>query len=127
IREVKCLHPYHSLATDVRKSAIAMFVCEILNKTVREESSPGPLFEFIFSSLRVLESLEKNYENFHLLFLIKLSRYLGFGVYNASQIGGTRPLESETESLIEKLLTAGYDEAINMSVQQRREILEAIL
>jgi DNA repair protein RecO (recombination protein O) len=127
IREVKCLHPYHSLATDIRKSAIAMFVCEILNKTVREESSPGPVFEFIFSSLRVLESLERNYENFHLLFLIKLSRYLGFGVYNAAQIGGTRPLEPETESVIERLLTAGYDEAINMSVQRRREILEAIL
>lgn len=127
IREVKCPYPYHSVATDVRKSAIAMFVCEILNKTVREETAPGPLFDFIFNSLRVLETLEKNYENFHLLFLIKLSRHLGFGVYTAAQIGGTRPFDRETESVVESLLTASYDETIGMTVSRRREILEALV
>lgn len=127
IREVKCPYPYHSVATDVRKSAIAMFVCEILNKTAREETAPGPLFDFIFNSLRVLETLEKNYENFHLLFLIKLSRHLGFGVYTAAQIGGTRPFDRETESVVESLLTASYDETIGMTVSRRREILEALV
>jgi DNA repair protein RecO (recombination protein O) len=127
IREVKCMYPYHSMSTDIRKSAIAMFICEILNKTVREETAPGPLFDFIFNSLRVLESLEKNYENFHLLFLIKLSRHLGFGVYTATQIGGTRLFDPETESVVEKLLTDGYDEISGVAVNRRREILEALL
>lgn len=127
LREVKCAYPYHSVATDVRKSAIAMFICEILNKTVREETAPGPLFEFIFNSLRILESLEKNYEDFHLLFLIKLSRHLGFGVYTAAQIGGTRLFDPETESVLESLLAAGYDELPGMPVTRRREILEALL
>lgn len=127
IREVKCLNPYHSIATDIRKSAIAMFICEIVNKTVREESAPGALFDFIFNSLRVLEALEKNYENFHLIFLIKLSRHLGFGVYTAAQIVGTRPFDPETESVVERLLAAGYEEATGIAVGQRREILEALL
>lgn len=127
IREVKCLYPHHSVATDIRKSAIAMFLCEILNKTVREETAPGPLFEFIFNALRVLEALEKNYENFHLVFLIKLSRHLGFGVYTAAQIGGTRPFDPETESVIENLLTAGFDDMIPIPASRRREILEALV
>lgn len=127
IREVKCLYPFHSVATDVRKSAIAMFVCEILNKTVKEESAPGPLFDFIFNSLRLFEGQEKNYENFHLLFLIKLSRYLGFGAYTAAQIGGARLFDPETEAMVERLIGAGYDDVKGITVSRRREILEALL
>lgn len=127
IREVKCVYPYHSVATEIRKSAIAMFVCEILNKTVKEESAPGPLFDFIFNSLRVLEGQEENYENFHLLFLIKLSRYLGFGAYTAAQIGGTRVFDPGTESVVERLLTAGYGEVMSIPSGRRREILAALL
>ena len=38
MKEVKCLHQYHSLYADVKKSAIAMFIAELLNKTVKDES-----------------------------------------------------------------------------------------
>src|SRR5690606_40874799 len=72
LREVKCAYPYHSVATDVRKSAIAMFICEILNKTVREETAPGPLFEIIINSLRILERLEQIIQEFHVLLITKL-------------------------------------------------------
>src|SRR5687768_16731291 len=35
IKEIKCLHPYQTVTTDVRKSAVAMFINEVLNKTVK--------------------------------------------------------------------------------------------
>ncbi|HEU5146219.1 MAG TPA: DNA repair protein RecO, partial [Chryseosolibacter sp.] len=38
IKEISCLHPYRTLATDVRKSTLAIFINELLNKTVKEES-----------------------------------------------------------------------------------------
>src|SRR5690606_807355 len=50
-REVKCLYPSHTLATDIRKSSISLFVCEILNKTVKEEAQSKEIFDFIFNSL----------------------------------------------------------------------------
>ena len=40
IREIKCLYPYQTITTDIRKSAIAIFLNEVLNKTVKEESQP---------------------------------------------------------------------------------------
>ena len=47
IKEVSCLHPYRSLTADVRKSTLAIFINELLNKTVKDESHAGELFQFI--------------------------------------------------------------------------------
>lgn len=128
IREVKCLYPSHALSSDIRKTTISMFMCEILNKTVKEEAQSQEMFDFIMNALLTLDHQEENYENFHLLFLIKLSRYLGFGVYTASQLGGTRVLDQETESALEQLLGAAYTTPVpGITTARRREILEAIL
>lgn len=128
IREVKCLYPSHTLSTDIRKASISMFICEILNKTVKEEGQSKEIFDFIFNSLLTLDHQEENYENFHLLFLIKLSRHLGFGAYTASQIGGTRLPDHETGEVLERLLCAEYTTLVTgVTSARRREILEALL
>src|SRR6266581_1556883 len=36
LKEVKCLHPFQSLSMDMKKSAISIFINEVLNKTVKE-------------------------------------------------------------------------------------------
>src|SRR5690606_26914365 len=51
MKEVKCLHQYHSLHTDVKKSTIAMFLAELLNKAVKDESHAQELYAFISDSL----------------------------------------------------------------------------
>ena len=127
IKEAKCLHPSHSLSTDIRKASMCMFLCEILNKTVKEEAEARAVFDFISDSLLTLDHQEKNYENFHLLFLIKLSRYLGFGAYTAAEIGGTRLFGTETEAVLERLLNSEYTSIGRITSDQRREILEALL
>ena len=38
IKEVKCLYPFQSIPTDIKKSALAIFIIEVINKTVKEES-----------------------------------------------------------------------------------------
>lgn len=128
IREVKCLYPSHSLSTDIKKAAISMFVCEILNKTVREEAQSQEVFDFILNSLLTLDHQEEGYENFHLLFLIRLSRYLGFGAHTASQISGTQIFDQTTVEALERLLTADYTSKVaGINAGRRREILEALL
>src|SRR6478609_8208102 len=47
IKEVRCLHPYQTITSDVRKSAIALFLNELVNKTVKEESHAAELGEFL--------------------------------------------------------------------------------
>lgn len=127
IKETSCLHPYRTLATDVRKSTLAIFINELLNKTVKEESHAGEIFEFICDSLIVLDRLESGYENFHLIFMLKLARYLGFGVHNVNEIIGGKATDKETEIIFDGLLRADYHSSLKMSNIQRRTILDLLV
>jgi DNA repair protein RecO (recombination protein O) len=127
IKEIQCFHPYATLATDVKKSAIALFITELLNKTVKEESHAGELFEFVSTSLITLDEMTASYENFHLLFLLRLSRYLGFGVHNINEVLGGRVTDEAGEKALAVLLTAQYHDVLNIPNQQRRELLDLIL
>lgn len=127
IKEIKCIHPYQTLSTDVKKSVLAMFLNEVLNKTVKEESHAQELCEFLIQSFIALDELSTGIENFHLIFLLKLSRFLGFGAYQVNDVVSGRMTSEEVESLFGKLIGASYGEAIAISNVQRREILDLIL
>lgn len=127
IKEIACSHPYRTLTSDVRKSTLAIFINELLNKTVKDESHIGEIFQFIVDSLITLDSLEAGYENFHLLFMIKLSRFLGFGAYNVNEIVGGKTTDSDTEKLLGELLSAGYSTTLKINNMQRRTILDLLI
>lgn len=127
IKEISCLHPYRTLTSDVRKSTLAMFINELLNKTVKEESHAGEIFQFICDSLIALDSLEKGYENFHLIFMLKLSRYLGFGAHNINEVIGGKVADDETGKILSELLTADYDSGPRINNIQRRNLLGLVL
>jgi DNA repair protein RecO (recombination protein O) len=126
IKEIQCYHPYISIATDIRKSAIALFVTELLNKIVKEESHAEALFEFISKSLITLDEMPVAFENFHLIFMLKLCRYLGFGVRNINEVLGGRVIDEEGEHALALLLKAEYNDVLAISNQQRRNVLDLI-
>jgi DNA repair protein RecO (recombination protein O) len=127
IKEFKCLHQYQTLSTDIRKSSLAMFINEMLNKAVKDESHAREIFEFLLNALILLDHQETALENFHLIFLIKLSRFLGFGAHQAEEILGVRMLDRQEEEILKTLLTADFTESVSMTNIQRRNLLEAIL
>ena len=127
IREISCLYPYRTLMSDVKKSTLAMFVNELLNKTVKDESHAGEIFQFLYDSLTALDGQLEGFENFHLLFMLKLARYLGFGVYSLNEVLGGRVADRETEKILEELLTADYDSALKITNMQRRNLLDLLL
>ena len=59
IKEVKCVYPYHTIPLDVRKSTIAMFIGEVVNKSVKEQPHAGAIFDFLFNSLVALDVVEE--------------------------------------------------------------------
>lgn len=77
IREAKVNMVYDSLHSQVFKSAIVMFLAEVLSSVLREEEPNELLFSYIETTLLWLDSHDE-YANFHLLFLLKLTKYLGF-------------------------------------------------
>jgi DNA repair protein RecO (recombination protein O) len=127
IKEIKCIHPFQSIAIDVRKSTIAMFIAEVVNKSVKEQSQPGDVFEFLFNSIVALDLAADGVENFHLTFLLKLSRYLGFGAHNANEVVGGRYATQETERDLDQLLKTDFGNPPRFTRAQRTEVLELLL
>jgi DNA repair protein RecO (recombination protein O) len=127
ISEIKCLHPYQSIPMDVRKSTVAIFLNEVINKTIREESHARDLCNFMIQSFIAFDELTDNAENFHLIFLIRLSRWLGFGAHHVNEILGVRMTDKDTEEILNQLLACEYDEWIQITNDQRRELLDLIL
>ena len=127
IKEIKCFHPYQNLYQDVRRSAVAMFINEIMNKTVKEESHAQELCDFLVESLIALDNLSTGVENFHLIFMLKLSRLLGFGAHHVNEVVGGRPADVETEMIVEQLVASEFDANIPMTNILRRKVLDLLL
>ena len=77
MNQAKILRHYQSLHTDVVKSTVVMFLSEVLRNAVKEEEANPHLYYFLENVLTWFDEHEKT-ANFHLLFLLKLTRYLGF-------------------------------------------------
>lgn len=77
LRDARVLNPYQTMHVDVLKSSVVFFLAEVLRNSVKEEETNANLYSFLSSSLNWFDKNEKA-GNFHLLFLLKLTRYLGF-------------------------------------------------
>ncbi|MBC8054777.1 MAG: DNA repair protein RecO [Sphingobacteriaceae bacterium] len=65
--------PYH-----VVKSSIALFINEVLYKSLKLHFEDEPLFNFLFRSIELLDKSDEGIANFHIYFLLRLTKYLGF-------------------------------------------------
>ena len=126
IREARCLHLYQHISTDVRKTTIALFINEVLNRGVKEESHASDLCDFIISSLIELDQTER-VENFHLVFLIQLSRWLGFQPQTVNEVLEGRPLEPNEEKALIELLKADFSTPLQITNNERRTLLDVLV
>lgn len=78
ISDARANPPLQTIPFDVFKSSIIFFLDEILGKCIREEEGNTALFDFIFQSVLHLDASTSAEKDFHLIFLIQLSKYLGF-------------------------------------------------
>jgi DNA repair protein RecO (recombination protein O) len=132
LSELKSLNPLSEIRSNIYKSSIGMFIAEVLNKCIKEESPNESLFRYLMDSIQLLNELSSDYENFHLVFLLKLSKFLGFAPQNSSEfLADIQPLSSEYSSLqkkiLETLMDNGFATKIAMSSKTRGLILTDIL
>lgn len=78
VKEARLSYPLETVPYDPYKLGIAMFLAEFLSYALREEGKNEPLFAYLSSSIRWLDACRVDFANFHLVFLIRLSRFLGF-------------------------------------------------
>jgi DNA repair protein RecO (recombination protein O) len=143
IKEVKPLYLFKTLHTHVYKSAIVMFLAEVLTSALKEEEANSELFMFIETALQYLDN-ESHFANFHLLFLLKLTRYLGFlpqkstvnstwfnlksGLFE-SEKRDVYAISGENVVLLKTLLGINFDAltTVKINSNQRRAFLDMVL
>lgn len=78
LKDVTLYYPFYSVLSNPVKSAVFLFLSDFLYHALRGEPANTPLFEYLVASLEWFDRCEQGYANFHLLFLMRLTRFLGF-------------------------------------------------
>jgi DNA repair protein RecO (recombination protein O) len=78
LREIKSNYNFQSIPFDIRKSSIALFINEILYKSIKEETRNTELFEFIYRNIIMFDEIKERFSDFHFHFMFQLTKYLGF-------------------------------------------------
>jgi DNA repair protein RecO (recombination protein O) len=77
LKEISYSFLYQTIPFDIRKSSIALFINELVYKTIHEEDPHPELFSFLYQTCIHLDSINDNFTLFHLVFSLQLTRYLG--------------------------------------------------
>jgi len=77
IKEAQISYPYKTIYKNIIKQSVVLFLSEVLSYSIKEEEKNNALFEYIETGLVWLD-LHDKVANFHLLFLLNLTRFLGF-------------------------------------------------
>jgi len=78
IKEAHILSPLYSISSNMTKTSLALFLSEFLSRTLRDTDEYHIIFQYLSDSIQILEESEKGLANFHLVFILKLTRFLGF-------------------------------------------------
>jgi len=139
-------YPYQTIPFDIRKSSIALFMTELVYKSIREEESNSPLFKFLWNSCLTLDNIRESFSWFHVAFSVQFSRYLGIlpqadlagnkhffdmkeGIFQECEPGHPYFLDKQMSSLLKDLLLSDslVPGTLHATLKTRNELLEKIL
>lgn len=143
LKDAKLAKAYQSLQIDVYKTAILLFLAESLRNSIQEEEQNQALFQFLEEAFNWLDQAEK-FANFHLLFLVKLSQYLGFypdcsnvelpyfnlldGNFQWDEVN-KYCISNQNSELLKKFLTTNFEQSqqIKLNQNSRKDFLEMLI
>lgn len=136
ISEVKCDIPFQEIPFKFEKTSIALVLSEIISKCVHSYEDEK-LFYFLKNSICTFDLLENNKENFLIIFLYKMSNFLGFSPMSLEEINEQVShhfqqknifLSQENKWFFDKIKDANcYQEKIESNLEQRRFLLNILL
>ena len=130
---------------DARKSAISIFMAEVIYRLIKEVEQNTYLFDFVYNSVVCLDNLNSGVSNFHLWFLVRLSSFLGFypgneyeegsffdikeGVFVSSLPEHMMVLSSENSLLLSRLMDCSAEDlsVLELGRIQRSDFMNALL
>ena len=76
-KEIKLAIPFQTIHNTITKSTIVLFLSEMMHYSIHEEEENEALFTYLETALLWLDAHDEM-ANFHLIFLIEATKYLGF-------------------------------------------------
>ena len=141
--EIKNHIPLIDIQIDISKRLIALFLAEVIHKGIKESIPEPEMYLFIEKSLYHLEITGNNVANFHLVFLLEWSKYLGMypsrinakyfnltdGVFTNQIPGSGVYIQGEEKNTLYALLGMKIDNSheLKLTSEQRRIALNTIL
>lgn len=142
VKEVRPFYVYKSLPFELRKGSIGLFLAEVCQKTIKEQETNAPLFDFLSGAFQWLDETSDSVANFHLAFLVRLSVFLGFvpngrysaerpffdlleGMFCAAPPGHTHYLLEEKSLILDRLLGTPMTQSYTLSLtrEERKTML----
>lgn len=133
--------PYFNIQESIIKNMLITFLCEVLLKSLEEEQQEVKLFDFVVSQFILLDRMESNQQirEFHLLFLIKLTKHLGFYPDNNYEEGKSFNLlkgefsyeainyNQQTSTAFAQLLNSQGSRSLIESKEKRKDVLNLLM
>jgi DNA repair protein RecO (recombination protein O) len=77
-KEIKPAYVYSEIPFELHKSAVGLFMAELIQKTIKESEPNQELFDFIWNTFQYLDLTKASVANLHVTFMVQLASYLGF-------------------------------------------------
>lgn len=82
LKEINSAYPGTGIASDMRRTSLAIFINELLYKSIHGEEPDTTLFAFIVDAIKYLDSTNDRVAFFHMTFALELTQFLGFSPLN---------------------------------------------
>ena len=152
LKEYEPALPLTSLRSDMDKNAIAMFISELLYRTIVAQNNDERLFSWLCEAIARLDAVGataagpsaqpnatgetiaagpagKNIANFHLWFLAGFCTVMGFGPAREGLFDGCDLLHADNLALLRQLTAAEFTEAMTIPLTgaRRRDFCEQMI
>ena len=124
-RNIAARHPLLGIRNNIFKNSMTMFLSEVLYRVVKDGASEQGLFEWCEKNILLLDSIQTDFSNFHIRFLLELTVALGF----SPEAKDLAPFVGEHYPVVGKFMTLSFAESmlIPLSGPVRNEIAEELL
>ena len=128
LKEFSPKYRLYSIREDFHKISVAMFVSELLYRTLLHSERDPELYAFLENAVLRLEAWEGSSANFHLWFLDHYSAFLGFP-FEKGFTSGFNPFSLRQIDRLATIHDSTFEEAmaITMTGDERKELVEAVL
>jgi len=127
IKEAKLDVIYTSIHNDMKKVSVCFFLSEFLSKILNNEIDQEDKFDFIQNSLIEFDRLNSRFSNFHIQFLIKLSKYYGIDIISLDQLIVSNNTDKVLDDFVQKCIDENYQGNINSNNILRNKVINLII